>query len=99
MIDHEAAAEMWDRHLRGERGVFGSRLYTEPGRKRYDEFRRRFHRDPEFRETVDSYTGKFEELLREVAPGESNRALARQILASDEGKVYTILAHASGKLD
>jgi hypothetical protein len=37
-------------------------------------------------------------LLREVAPRDRDAAISRSILASDEGKVYTLLAHASGRI-
>ena len=33
MIDHDAAAELWDRYKRGERGVFSRRLYTRARRQ------------------------------------------------------------------
>lgn len=99
MVDHEAAVETWDRYLRGEREVFNRRLYTTQGQERFDEFRRRYRRDPDFRDTVDAYVDKFEELLREVSPNDRGAALQRSILTSDEGKVYTILAHASGRFE
>jgi hypothetical protein len=99
MIDHDAAVELWERYTRGETNVFTRRLYTLQGQERFDEFRRRYRRDAEFRDTVDAYVDKFEELLREVAPGDRDSMLAKSILTSDEGKVYTILAHASGKFD
>ena len=34
MIDHEAAAELWERYKRGERGIFTRRLYTPRARRR-----------------------------------------------------------------
>jgi hypothetical protein len=39
MIDHEAAADLWERYNRGERNVFTRRLYTMQGRKAFDEVR------------------------------------------------------------
>jgi len=33
MIDHDAAAELWERYKRGERNVFTRRLYTLQGRR------------------------------------------------------------------
>jgi len=99
MIDHEAAVELWDRYTSGEQNVFSRRLYTLQGQERFDEFKRRYRRDPDFRDTVDAYVEKFEELLGEIAPGDRGSALAKSVLTSDEGKVYTILAHASGKFD
>ena len=34
MIDHEAAADLWERYKRGERGMFSRRLYTAPAKRR-----------------------------------------------------------------
>ena len=99
MIDHDAVIQLWDRYHAGDRGAFSRKIYTPQGQERFDEFGRRYRRDPDFRSTVDSYVQKFEELLNELTPGERNAALTKSILISDEGKVYTILAHASGKFD
>ena len=49
MIDHDAAAELWDRYKRGERNVFTRRLYTMQGQKTFDEIRKRYRGDREFK--------------------------------------------------
>src|SRR5665647_2181020 len=40
MIDHDAAADLWDRYKRGERNVFTRRLYTLQGQQAFDEIRK-----------------------------------------------------------
>src|SRR5262249_8576341 len=62
MIDHDAAAELWDRYKRGERNVFTRRLYTMQGQKAFEEIRKRYRADSEFKRTVDRYIGEFERL-------------------------------------
>ena len=99
MIDHDAAADLWERYKRGERGVATKRLYTAQGQKAFDEIRRKYRADPEFRQTVEQYIHEFERLLDEVSRGDRGAAVARNYLTSDTGKVYTLLAHASGRLD
>ncbi len=99
MIDHEAAAELWERYKRGERGVFTRRLYTQPGQKAFDEIRNKYRSDPEFRQTVEHYIHEFERLLDDVSRGDRGPAVARSYLISDTGKVYTMLAHAAGRFD
>ena len=37
MIDHDAAADLWDRYKRGERNVFTRRLYTLQGQQAFDD--------------------------------------------------------------
>jgi hypothetical protein len=99
MIDHDAAAELWDRYNRGERNVFTRRLYTMQGQKAFEEVRRRYKSDREFRQTVDRYIGEFERLLNEVARDDRGQVVARTYLTSETGKVYTMLAHAAGRFE
>ena len=96
MIDHEAAAELWERYKRGERNLFNKRLYTAQGQKAFEEIRRKYRADVEFRATVEQYIHEFERLLEEVSRGDRGGTVARNYLTSDTGKVYTMLAHAAG---
>ncbi len=98
MIDHEAAADAWERYKGGERGVFTRRLYTNAGQKTFEEIRRKYRRSAEFRETVDRYIDEFERLLEQVARDDRGQALTKTYLTSDTGKVYTLLAHAAARL-
>ncbi len=97
MIDHDAAAELWDRYKRGERNVFTKRLYTMQGQKTFDEIRKKYRGDREFKQTVDRYIGEFERLLEEVSRDDRGQVVARTYLTSETGKVYTMLAHAAGR--
>jgi hypothetical protein len=99
MIDHEAAADLWERQKRGERGLFTRRLYTLQGQKAFDEIRNKYRSDPEFRQTVEHYIHEFERLLDDVSRGDRGPAVVRNYLTSDTGKVYTMLAHAAGRFD
>ena len=98
MIDHDAAAELWDRYKRGERNVFTRRLYTMQGQKTFEEIRKQYRGDREFKQTVDRYIGEFERLLEEVSHDDRGQVVARTYLTSETGKVYTMLAHAAGRL-
>ena len=97
MIDHDAAAELWDRYKRGERNVFTRRLYTLQGQKTFDEIRKKYRGDRDFKQTVDRYIGEFERLLEEVSRDDRGQVVARTYLTSETGKVYTMLAHAAGR--
>jgi hypothetical protein len=99
MIDHDAAADLWERYNRGERNVFTRRLYTVQGRKAFDEMRRRYKADREFRQAVDRYVGEFDRLLGEVGHEEGGQVRVRNFIVSEAGKVYTMLAHAAGRFD
>jgi hypothetical protein len=99
MIDNGAAAELWERYKRGERGLFHRRIYTPQGQRAFDEIRRKYRGDADFRQTVEQYIQEFERLLEDVSRGERGGAVARTYLTSDTGKVYTMLAHAAGRFD
>jgi hypothetical protein len=98
MIDHAAAADAWGRYRRGESNAFSRRIYVGRGPQTFDEVRRRYRLDPEFRNTVDRYVQEFERLLAELGQNEANEAVAKTYLLSETGKIYTLLAHAAGKL-
>ncbi|MFM9973051.1 MAG: hypothetical protein ACKVON_00575 [Beijerinckiaceae bacterium] len=99
LVDQDAVAEVWDRYTEGDRNVFSRRLYTLQGQQTFDEVRRRYRREAEFREAIDRYVEEFERLLRDLATEGRDPSVARTYLLSDTGKVYTMLAHASGRFE
>ena len=98
-LDHEAPAELWERYRRGERGVFTRRLYTLRGQRTFDEIAQKYRSDREFRDTVDRYVDDFEQLIESVSRNDRDNMLTQTYLTSDTGKVYLMLAHASGRLE
>jgi len=98
LIDNIAAVEMWDRWRRGDTAAVSRRLYTEAGQQAFDEIRRRHRTDAQFREAATRYVQEFEKLLAKVSQNDRDGAQWRAYLLSNTGKVYTILAHASGRL-
>jgi hypothetical protein len=98
LIDSAAAVEVWDRWRRGDSAAVSRRLYTEAGQRAFDEIRRRYRNDPQFRETATRYTEEFERLLAKVSQNDREGSQWRAYLLSKTGKVYTLLAHASGRL-
>jgi hypothetical protein len=98
-IDHDASVELWERHKRGESNLFTRRLYTLQGQQTFDEIKRKYLRDKDFRSAVDRYIADFEKLLAEVNRNSKDQSAGNSYLTSDTGKVYTMLAHASGRFD
>jgi hypothetical protein len=99
LINHEAAADLWERYNRGERNVSPRRLYTAQGRKAFDDMRRRYKSDHEFRQAVDRYIGEFDRFLGEVGHESGGPALVRNYIISEAGQIYTMLAHAAGRFE
>jgi hypothetical protein len=98
LMDRNLAAEMWDRYQRGESKAFTKRLYTPAGQKAFDEVARKYRADRGFKQTVDRYISEFERLLDEVAREDRGPQALRGHLTSETGLVYTLLAHAAGRL-
>ncbi|RXG94433.1 hypothetical protein, partial [Bradyrhizobium zhanjiangense] len=98
LMDRNLAAEMWDRYQRGENKAFTKRLYTPAGQKAFDEVARKYRADRNFKGTVDRYVAEFERLLDEVARDGRGPQELRSHLISETGLVYTLLAHAAGRL-
>jgi hypothetical protein len=98
LMDRNLAAEMWDRYQRGESKAFSKRLYTPSGQKAFDEVARKYRSDRNFKQTVDRYIAEFERLLDEVAREDRGPQALRGHLTSETGLVYTLLAHAAGRL-
>jgi toxin FitB len=98
LMDRNLAAEMWDRYQRGESKAFTKRLYTPAGQKAFDEVARKYRADRGFKQTVDRYITEFERLLDEVAREDRGPQALRGHLTSETGMVYTLLAHAAGRL-
>ena len=97
-IDHDASVDLWRRYQSGERDIFTRRLYTLNGQKTFEEIRNKYAQEPEFRSAVDHYIEDFEKLLSDVAKNDRDSTVTHTYLTSDTGKVYTMLAHASGRL-
>ena len=53
MIVHDAAVDLWTRYEPGVMAQIEGRLYTQQGRQTFEEIRRKYRRDTDFRQTVD----------------------------------------------
>ena len=97
-IDHETATKLWQQYRRGERDIFTRRLYTLNGQRTFDTIKGRYGSDAAFRASVDRYIDDFERLLADVSRNDRDGLMTQTYLTSDTGKVYTMLAHANGRL-
>jgi hypothetical protein len=97
-VDTDAAMEMWERWRAGEVGAVSRRLYTVAGQQAFDDVRRRYRADPSFRDSVSRYIQEFERLLAKIGQTDRDGSQSRLAMLSDSGKVYIMLAHASGRL-
>jgi predicted DNA-binding protein len=97
-IDAYTAGQVWQRMRAGEPNVLGRHIYTPDGQATFDEVTRRYEREAEFRGSVDRYIGDFERLLGDAELADPSGGILQSYLTSDQGRVYLLLAHASGRL-
>ena len=99
IIDRDATIELWERYQRGERNVFTRRLRSLEGVQLRDEIRRHYSSNPDFIDNVNRYISDFEVLILEVSRRKDGNRQAEAYLNSDAGRLYTILAQATGRFD
>jgi hypothetical protein len=97
-IDQRTAQEVWYRLRSGDHAALGRHIYSLDGQATFDEIARRYDRDADFRGTVDRYIGDFERLLGEAEASDPEGRTVQNYLISETGRVYLLLAHASGRL-
>ena len=97
-IDPRIAADVWQRFRTDEPGVLGRHIYTPDGQSTFDEIAYRYTSESDFRISVDRYINDFERLLGEAEQSDPSGRVVQNYLTSDQGRVYLLLAHASGRL-
>ena len=90
--------DLWRRYRAGERNVFGRHLYSKAGQETYQQIERAYESNPDFRNDVDLYVADFEDLLDMLADKDKRGVLIDTLLTADLGRVYLVLAQASGRL-
>lgn len=98
VLDAATAANVWHRYRSGDRSVFSRQLYSRDGQVTFDEISRRYGSDPGFKTMAERYISDFERLLREAEQKDTSGRLVQNHLVAETGRVYLLLAHASGRL-
>jgi len=98
-VDQDTVVEVWRRYNRGDRSVISREVYNRQGQSTFDQVQRRYRGDAAFRHIADRYMADFEKVLKDASKaGQDSKAL-QNYLVSETGKIYLMLAHASGRLD
>jgi len=98
-VDQDTVVEVWKRYNRGDRSVISRDVYNRQGQSTFDQVQRRYRNDGSFRHIADRYMADFEKVLKDASKaGQDGKAL-QNYLVSETGKIYLMLAHASGRLN
>ena len=95
-IDTTLPADLEQRYAAGEDHVYTHRLFEDRGPMMRRLIRKRYQEEKVLRGRVDSYVRLFERLLDTVSETSQGSQLADACLASESGKLYVMLASASG---
>jgi hypothetical protein len=90
--------DIWTRFNRGDRNAINRNIYNLQGQQTFEKVRRRYEVDNTFRHIADRYVADFENLLKDAARSDPKGRSVQDNLTSDTGRIYLLLAHASGRL-
>jgi uncharacterized coiled-coil DUF342 family protein len=97
-LDPTTAAAIWSRFRSGQRGIMVRSIYTVEGRAAFDDVSERYKTNMDVRRTVDRFLTNFESMIRDLEQKFPSGRTVHEHLISDAGRVYLLLAHASGRL-
>ena len=93
----DVGEQAWVEYLRGDRSVFARRTVRLIDRPTTDKIGRHFAHDENFRDEASHYLDIFEQLSRRLMSDPDGDALLATAVSSDLGKLYVVLARASGR--
>ena len=97
-IDEDIAIEVWRRYNQGEHGIVSRNIYNREGQATFDQVKRRYENDLTFRHIVDRYLADFDRMLSDTRKADPRGRSVQNHLASETGRIYLVLSHASGRL-
>jgi hypothetical protein len=99
-IDERRVLDIWVRLKRGETEVLQQRgFYSRQAQVIVDRVQHRYQSDQNFRGVVERYLSDFEKMLQDISRSDPRGAAVQSKLGSDDGRVYFVLAHLSGRLN
>jgi hypothetical protein len=97
-LDPATATAIWSRFQAGQRGIMVRSIYTSEGREAFDDAVRLYRSEAEFQRSVDRFLTDFERNLRESEQSDPSGRTVQAQFGSEAGRIYLLLAHASGRL-
>ena len=97
-LDPATAAAIWKRFQAGQRGFMVRSIYAPESRKLFDSVARRYRAEESFRGLVNRFLDEFQKELDSADYRDPGGQMSQGLIVSDTGRVYLVLAHASGRL-
>lgn len=97
-LDPATASTIWSRFQAGQRGFMVRSIYAPESRNLFDGIARRYRADESFKALVDRFLSEYENELSQADQRDGTGGNSQQLVQSETGRVYLVLAHASGRL-
>lgn len=98
MLDGDLPREVEKSYVAGERDAYVQHIYAKRGKKLQKMLQTRYETERTLRTRIDSYIRLFERLLDAVSEAPKGSELVEGTLESEAGKLYMMLAEASGRI-
>jgi len=98
LLDADIPEEVWRSFRSGDRSAFARRLFRLKDSYTIPAIEQRFDQDDRFRELVERFMVKFEELLRESNRADPESLLNATFITADVGKLYMVLQRSLEKI-
>lgn len=100
IVEHmdDVPEDLEPRFVRGERDVYIAALHDKRGKRFVKQLAQQYDSDRSLRTRIDSYVRLFERLLDTVTNAPNGSQMVEACLNSETGKVYMLLAEASGRI-
>ncbi len=97
-IENQLPRDLEKRYVASDKGVYTQRLYESRSRKLIKALEGRYAEERLLRSRVQAYNRLFEKLLDTLQETAGGETVMEQVLASEQGRIYVMLAEVAGRL-
>jgi hypothetical protein len=97
-LDGNLPRDLEKRYATSDKSVYAHRLYEGRSRKMTKSIEGRYAEERLLRSRVQAYNRLFEKLLDSLSDAKGGDDVMEQVLASEQGRIYVMLAEAAGRL-
>ena len=97
-IEGQLPRDLERRYANSDKGAYAKRLFESRSRKLVKALESRYSEERLLRSRVQAYNRLFEKLLDTIAGTDGADEVMEQVLASDQGRIYVMLAEIAGRM-
>ena len=97
-IEGQLPRDLEKRYAASDRGVYTTRLYETRSRKLIKALENRYAEERLLRSRIQAFNRLFEKLLDSISETDGGEAVMEEVLASEQGRIYVMLAEVAGRL-